>query len=172
MSSRSALIFNSAIDPNELNNPEFPWYIANGVGHYDGLDTTLVAFSRAAFNTHCGWSQLILPGKPLPALLTMCFQSSHQQACICCWQSPGLHRFQGQNRQRVQRQPRRQRKPQHLLMGRRRRERRSERKLSSTRVRTLLDRPLKLKLTPLSSNFFISRIADDVSAEFSSASVK
>ena len=98
MSSCSAPFFKGAIDPNELNNTEFPWYITNGAGHYNGLDTLnamLAAFSRAAFDTHYGWGQLILPGKPFPALLTMCLQSPHQRACIHCRQSPGLHHFQG-----------------------------------------------------------------------------
>ena len=60
---RSAPIFQNVTDPNELNNPRFPWYIVNGAaGHYDGLDTlntVLSPFSRAAFDTHYGWSRLI-----------------------------------------------------------------------------------------------------------------
>jgi len=60
---RSAPIFNGTVDPNELNNPKFPWYITNGAaGHYDGLDTlnaTLAPYSRAAFDTHYGWSRLV-----------------------------------------------------------------------------------------------------------------
>ncbi|KIJ90914.1 hypothetical protein K443DRAFT_14836 [Laccaria amethystina LaAM-08-1] len=65
MSTRSATIFNGTIDPNELNNPKFPWYTANGTaGHYDGLNTlnaTLAPFSNVPFDTHYGWSRLILP---------------------------------------------------------------------------------------------------------------
>lgn len=60
---RIAPIFNGKIDPNELNNPKFPWYITNGAaGHYDGLDnlhTKLAPFSRAAFDRHYGWSRLV-----------------------------------------------------------------------------------------------------------------
>lgn len=59
---RSAPVFQNVSDPNELNNPKFPWYIVNGAaGHYDGLDTlpsVLNPFSRAAFDTHYGWSRL------------------------------------------------------------------------------------------------------------------
>ncbi|KAF8968595.1 metallophosphoesterase [Flammula alnicola] len=59
---RAAPIFNGTIDPNELNNPKFPWYITNGAaGHYDGLDTlnaVLSPFSRAAIDTDYGWSRL------------------------------------------------------------------------------------------------------------------
>lgn len=59
---RSAPVFKNVSDPNELNNPKFPWYIVNGAaGHYDGLDvldTVLNPFSRAAFDTHYGWSRL------------------------------------------------------------------------------------------------------------------
>ncbi|KDR66696.1 hypothetical protein GALMADRAFT_80567 [Galerina marginata CBS 339.88] len=59
---RTAPIFNGTVDPNELNNPRFPWYITNGAaGHYDGLDTldsTLAPFSRKAIDTDYGWSRL------------------------------------------------------------------------------------------------------------------
>lgn len=59
---RTAPIYNGTIDPNELNNPRFPWYITNGAaGHYDGLDTldpVLAPFSRAANDTNYGWSRL------------------------------------------------------------------------------------------------------------------
>jgi len=59
---RSAPVFQNVSDPKELNNPKFPWYIVNGAaGHYDGLDTlpsVLNPFSRAAFDTHYGWSRL------------------------------------------------------------------------------------------------------------------
>jgi hypothetical protein len=105
MSTRSATIFNGTIDPNELNNPKFPWYTANGTaGHYDGLNTlnaTLAPFSNVPFDTHYGWSRLILPGEPFPASPTTRLQSSLQRARIRCLQSLGQHRFQGRNRQRV-----------------------------------------------------------------------
>ena len=59
---RIAPIFQNVTDPNELNNPRFPWYIVTGAaGHYDGLDTLnspLAPYSRAAFDTHYGWSRL------------------------------------------------------------------------------------------------------------------
>jgi len=59
---RTAPIFNGTVDPNELNNPKFPLYITNGAaGHYDGLDSldsVLAPFSRAAIDTHYGWSRL------------------------------------------------------------------------------------------------------------------
>ena len=59
---RSAPIFQNVTDPKELNNPRFPWYIVNGAaGHYDGLDTLnpgLSPFTRAAVDTHYGWSRL------------------------------------------------------------------------------------------------------------------
>ena len=59
---RSAPVFLNVSDPNELNNPKFPWYIVDGAaGHYDGLDVlpaVLNPFSRAAFDSFYGWSRL------------------------------------------------------------------------------------------------------------------
>lgn len=62
---RKAPINDSKIDPNELNNPRFPWYITNGAaGHYDGLDALqypLKPYSRFGLDTSnatYGWSKL------------------------------------------------------------------------------------------------------------------
>jgi hypothetical protein len=44
-----------SIDPNGLNNPQYPWNIVNGAaGHYDGLDTLLTPlpyWTDQAFDT-------------------------------------------------------------------------------------------------------------------------
>lgn len=62
---RKAPINDSKIDPNELNNPQSPWYITNGAaGHYDGLDALqypLKPYSRFGLDTlnaTYGWSKL------------------------------------------------------------------------------------------------------------------
>ncbi|TLD11741.1 Metallo-dependent phosphatase [Venturia nashicola] len=50
------------VDPNELDNPRYPWYITNGAaGHYDGLDALVKPvenYSRFALDTAYGWSRL------------------------------------------------------------------------------------------------------------------
>jgi len=59
---RNAPMFNNQPDPNELNNPSYPWYITNGAaGHYDGLDTLtrpFMNYSRFATDAVYGWSRL------------------------------------------------------------------------------------------------------------------
>ncbi|KAK3670862.1 hypothetical protein LTR78_009306 [Recurvomyces mirabilis] len=59
---RNAPMYDSKVDPNELNNPTFPWYITNGAaGHYDGLDTLtrpFMNYSRYAEDSTYGWSRL------------------------------------------------------------------------------------------------------------------
>ncbi|OQO11458.1 hypothetical protein B0A48_03185 [Cryoendolithus antarcticus] len=59
---RNAPIYNGTVDPNELNNPTYPWYITNGAaGHYDGLDTLdrpFAYYSRYAQDEAYGWSRL------------------------------------------------------------------------------------------------------------------
>lgn len=60
---RSAPVYKDKADPNELNNPRYPWYITNGAaGHYDGLDNLtrpLRSYSRATVEGVYGWSKLI-----------------------------------------------------------------------------------------------------------------
>lgn len=53
------------LDPNGLNNPQFPWYITNGAaGHYDGLDSLqeprkdYSRFGLDTSNATYGWSRL------------------------------------------------------------------------------------------------------------------
>jgi acid phosphatase type 7 len=59
---RNAPMFDYEVDPNELDNPAYPWYITNGAaGHYDGLDTLvrpLMNYSRYAEDSTYGWSRL------------------------------------------------------------------------------------------------------------------
>jgi hypothetical protein len=59
---RNAPLYNNTVDPAELNNPQFPWYITNGAaGHYDGLDTLAKPYSsytRFVSDQVYGWSRL------------------------------------------------------------------------------------------------------------------
>ncbi|RFU33810.1 hypothetical protein B7463_g2574, partial [Scytalidium lignicola] len=62
---RNAPLANGVVDPKELNNPDFPWYITNGAaGHYDGLDTLQVPYQKYqrfgldTTNATYGWSKL------------------------------------------------------------------------------------------------------------------
>lgn len=59
---RNAPMYDHQVDPAELDNPRFPWYITNGAaGHYDGLDTLTRPFnnySRYAEDSVYGWSRL------------------------------------------------------------------------------------------------------------------
>lgn len=62
---RQAPLADGQIDPSELNNPSFPWYITNGAaGHYDGLDalqSPRQTYSRFGLDTSdatYGWSRL------------------------------------------------------------------------------------------------------------------
>jgi hypothetical protein len=61
---RFAPLANGMIDPNELNNPTYPWYITNGAaGHYDGLDALQVPYQKYqryeldTTNATYGWSK-------------------------------------------------------------------------------------------------------------------
>jgi 3',5'-cyclic AMP phosphodiesterase CpdA len=60
---RNAPLHKYQADPNELDNPRYPWYITNGAaGHYDGLDPLVKPiqnYSRFALDTVYGWSRLI-----------------------------------------------------------------------------------------------------------------